>query len=111
MKQGARILVEPDFRLIQALVGSQQNFVLSDPSLPDNPIVYCSDGFCKITGYVNYGLCLLCLKDYCSILLLSYSIYSAALGNPDLLLSYSIIISLALHNIIILIIPLISLSF
>lgn len=56
MKQGARILVEPDFRLIQALVGSQQNFVLSDPSLPDNPIVYCSDGFCKITGYKRHEI-------------------------------------------------------
>jgi PAS domain S-box-containing protein len=32
-------------------VTSQQNFVLSDPSLPDNPIVYASDGFCKMTGY------------------------------------------------------------
>ena len=51
MQQSARILMEPDFRLIQALGGSQQNFVLSDPSLPDNPIVYCSEGFCKITGY------------------------------------------------------------
>lgn len=46
-----RLLMEPDFRLIQALVKSQTNFVLSDPSLPDNPIVYCSDGFCKLTGY------------------------------------------------------------
>ena len=49
--QGAKILVEPDFRLIQALVTSQQNFVVSDPSLPDNPIVYASDGFCKLSGY------------------------------------------------------------
>ena len=36
---------------MQALVASQHNFVLSDPSLPDNPIVYCSDGFCKLSGY------------------------------------------------------------
>lgn len=50
-KQMARILMEPDFRLIEALIHSQQNFVLSDPSLPDNPIVYCSDGFCSLTGY------------------------------------------------------------
>mmetsp|Transcript_15890 Transcript_15890/g.15259 ORF Transcript_15890/g.15259 Transcript_15890/m.15259 type:complete len:754 (+) Transcript_15890:248-2509(+) len=50
-KQMARILMEPDFRLIEALIHSQQNFVLSDPSLPDNPIVYCSEGFCKLTGY------------------------------------------------------------
>jgi len=49
--QQARILMEPDFRLIQALLHSQQNFVISDPSLPDNPIVYASDGFCKLSGY------------------------------------------------------------
>jgi len=45
------VLMEPDYRLIQALVTSQQNFVISDPSLADNPIVYCSDGFCKLSGY------------------------------------------------------------
>lgn len=50
-RQSAKILMEPDYRLIQSLVTSQQNFVLSDPSLPDNPIVYASDGFCKMTGY------------------------------------------------------------
>lgn len=50
-KQGAKILMEPDFRLMQSLVTSQQNFVLSDPSLPDNPIVYASDGFCRLSGY------------------------------------------------------------
>eukprot|EP01039_Chlorochromonas_danica_P003143 gene3143-3442_t len=50
-KQSARILMEPDYRLIHSLVHSQQNFVLSDPSLPDNPIVYASEGFCRMTGY------------------------------------------------------------
>ena len=46
---------------------------------------------------------MICL-DYCySILLSSYSKSSDALGNPDLLLSYSMI-ALALHNTIILII-------
>jgi len=50
-KQGAKILMEPDFRLMHSLVTSQQNFVLSDPSLPDNPIVYASDGFCRLSGY------------------------------------------------------------
>jgi len=51
MKQTARILMEPDYRLIHSLITSQQNFVLSDPSLPDNPIVYASDGFCRMSGY------------------------------------------------------------
>lgn len=50
-RQGGKILMEPDFRLMQSLVTSQQNFVLSDPSLPDNPIVYASDGFCRLSGY------------------------------------------------------------
>jgi len=46
-----KTLMEPDFRLMSALSGSQQNFAISDPSLPDNPIVYCSHGFLLLTGY------------------------------------------------------------
>merc|ERR1712045_451238 len=44
-------LMEPDYRLIKSLTGSQQNFAISDPSLPDNPIVYVSQGFLDLTGY------------------------------------------------------------
>ena len=54
VRHQSRVLMEPDFRLIQALMTSQQNFVLSDPSLPDNPIVYASDGFCKLSGYERH---------------------------------------------------------
>ena len=46
-----KTLMEPDFRLMKALSGSQQNFAISDPSLPDNPIVYVSQGFLDLTGY------------------------------------------------------------
>jgi PAS domain S-box-containing protein len=46
-----KTLMEPDFRLMSALSGSQQNFAISDPSLPDNPIVYVSQGFLQLTGY------------------------------------------------------------
>jgi len=46
-----KVLMVPDFRLISSLITSQQNFVVTDPSLPDNPIVYASEGFCKLTGY------------------------------------------------------------
>jgi len=46
-----KTLIEPDFRLMSALSNSQQNFAISDPSLPDNPIVYCSQGFLELTGY------------------------------------------------------------
>lgn len=63
-RQHAKILMEPDFRLIQSLITSQQNFVLSDPSLPDNPIVYVSDGFCRLTGYKRQD----CLGRNCRFL-------------------------------------------
>jgi PAS domain S-box-containing protein len=46
-----KTLMEPDFRLMSALSGSLQNFAISDPSLPDNPIVYVSQGFLDLTGY------------------------------------------------------------
>lgn len=42
-----------DYSLIQSLTSGQQNFVLSDPRLPDNPIVYASDGFYQLTGYTR----------------------------------------------------------
>merc|ERR1712232_606042 len=35
----------------ESLSSGQQNFVLSDPRLPDNPIVFASPGFYKLTGY------------------------------------------------------------
>jgi PAS domain-containing protein len=31
----------------------QQNFVISDPSLPDTPIVFASDDFLALTGYTR----------------------------------------------------------
>jgi PAS domain-containing protein len=36
---------------VSALTGSQQNFAISDPTLPDNPIVFVSQGFLELTGY------------------------------------------------------------
>lgn len=46
-------LVKSDFTLMSNLTTGQQNFVLSDPRLPDNPIVYASEGFYKLTGYTS----------------------------------------------------------
>lgn len=34
----------------------QQNFVISDPSIPDCPIVFASDSFCEMTGYDRYEI-------------------------------------------------------
>lgn len=46
-----KALIEPDFRLMHSLSNSQQNFAISDPSLPDNPIIYVSQGFLDLTEY------------------------------------------------------------
>ena len=39
------MLEEPDYKLLKALKSGMQNFVITDPRLPDNPIVYASQGF------------------------------------------------------------------
>jgi len=44
-------LDDPSFSFSKALQTAQQNFVVTDPSLPDNPIVYASQGFLNLTGY------------------------------------------------------------
>jgi len=50
-KEATRTLDDPDYSLVKALQTAQQNFVISDPSIPDNPIVYASQGFLNLTGY------------------------------------------------------------
>lgn len=49
----AQALVRSDFQLMASLSSGQQNFVLSDPRLPDNPIVFATPGFYKLTGYTQ----------------------------------------------------------
>jgi len=49
----AAALVRSDFQLMESLTSGQQNFVLSDPRLPDNPIVFATPGFYKLTGYTQ----------------------------------------------------------
>jgi PAS domain S-box-containing protein len=50
-KDATRTLDDPDYSLVKALQTAQQNFVISDPAIPDNPIVYASQGFLTLTGY------------------------------------------------------------
>jgi PAS domain S-box-containing protein len=50
-QSATRTLDDPDYSLVKALQTAQQNFVISDPALPDNPIVYASQGFLSLTGY------------------------------------------------------------
>ena len=44
-------LGKSDFSLMESLTSGQRCFVLSDPKLPDNPIVFASPGFYEMTGY------------------------------------------------------------
>ena len=53
VKKAPTELVRSDFSLIESLTSGQQNFVLSDPRLPDNPIVYASEGFYELSGYTR----------------------------------------------------------
>jgi PAS domain S-box-containing protein len=48
---GQSELVSEDFNLVTSIQKSQHSFVITDPSLPDNPIVFVSDDFLKVTGY------------------------------------------------------------
>lgn len=40
-----------DFNLVRSIQSSQHSFIITDPSLGDNPIVFASDDFLKLTGY------------------------------------------------------------
>lgn len=40
-----------DFQLMHSLQVAQQIFIVTDPYLPDNPIVFASQGFSNLTGY------------------------------------------------------------
>lgn len=40
-----------DFNLVRSIQTSQQSFIITDPSLTDNPIVFASEGFLELTGY------------------------------------------------------------
>jgi len=42
-----------DFNLVRSVQQSQHSFIITDPCLQDNPIVFASDGFLKVTGYAR----------------------------------------------------------
>lgn len=50
-RQATAFLTQNDFLLVKALQSSQPSFCVTDPQLPDNPIVYASDNFIQLTGY------------------------------------------------------------
>jgi PAS domain S-box-containing protein len=44
-------LEKADFLLIQAIQSAQRSFIITDPYLPDNPIIFASKGFLDLCGY------------------------------------------------------------
>lgn len=49
----ASALSRSDFALIENLSATRQSFVITDPRLPDNPIVYASGAFLELVGYTR----------------------------------------------------------
>mmetsp|Transcript_20370 Transcript_20370/g.23612 ORF Transcript_20370/g.23612 Transcript_20370/m.23612 type:complete len:513 (-) Transcript_20370:269-1807(-) len=45
------LLTRQDFNLMSSVKDSQRAFVITDPSLQDNPIVYVSEGFLELSGF------------------------------------------------------------
>ena len=41
-----------DYKLMAAIQAAQRSFVITDPSLADNPIIFASKGFLDLTGYL-----------------------------------------------------------
>jgi len=49
----AKEMAQQDFNLVRSIQHSQHSFVITDPSLQDNPIVFASDDFLNVTGYAR----------------------------------------------------------
>ena len=49
--QATSMLSRADFSLISTICSAQRSFCITDPALPDNPIVFASQGFLDLTGY------------------------------------------------------------
>lgn len=49
--EATSVLARADFSLISAICSAQRSFCISDPALPDNPLVFASQGFLDLTGY------------------------------------------------------------
>lgn len=52
-REGGMDFDSQDFSLVKSIESSQQSFIITDPSLTDNPIVFASDGFLEVTGYAR----------------------------------------------------------
>jgi PAS domain S-box-containing protein len=48
-----KLMDSKDFNLVRSIQQSQHSFIITDPSLTDNPIIFASDDFLKLTGYAR----------------------------------------------------------
>ena len=46
-----------DLSLVKVVQQAQRAFVITNPALPDNPIVWSSDEFSRLTGYARHEIC------------------------------------------------------
>ena len=49
--QATSLLEKADLGLMAAIQAAQRSFIISDPALPDNPIIFASKGFLELSGY------------------------------------------------------------
>lgn len=50
-ERASSVLEKADFALMSAIQAAQRSFCITDPSMPDNPIVFASQGFLEMSGY------------------------------------------------------------
>lgn len=50
-KVKANLYCKADDQMLDVLQVAQQSFVITDPNVLDNPIIWASDSFCELTGY------------------------------------------------------------
>ena len=49
--QATSLLEKADLGLMAAIQAAQRSFIITDPALPDNPIIFASKGFLALSGY------------------------------------------------------------
>lgn len=53
IKEATTVLGRNDYHLMTSIQTAQRSFCMTNPHLPDNPIVFASEGFLALTGYTR----------------------------------------------------------
>eukprot|EP01041_Mallomonas_annulata_P003776 gene3776-7499_t len=53
VREATSLLGRNDYHLMTAIQTAQRSFCITNPFLPDNPIVFASEGFLELTGYTR----------------------------------------------------------